>query len=330
MDHGSPRRQTGRGAIVTFGEAMLRLTGPAGHRLEAAGRLEAHVAGAEANVAGALARLGVPAVWISSLPANPLGDRVAAELAAAGVDLTFVQRPPNGRLGLFFVEQGSAPRAARVWYDRRGSSFTRMNSFDETALRHAGFAVVSGITPALGSRTRDLAQSFFTRAREAGARLCLDVNYRALLWRPAAARRGLAGLIDDADVVVCSERDAHVVFGVRDDGLDAAKSFARAWAPRAELVVLTLGERGSVLGAGDATFEQPAFAAGVVDRFGAGDAFFAGLLWGLWHGVGHAEALRSAAMLASLKCTTVGDLARFSSADLRSALSGAEEGWVLR
>ena len=72
----------------------------------------------------ALARLGVPAAWVSALPNNPLGDRVAAELRTAGVDLRFVVRPPGGRLGLFFAEQGAPPRATQVWYDRRCSAFT--------------------------------------------------------------------------------------------------------------------------------------------------------------------------------------------------------------
>src|ERR1700731_3929064 len=101
---------TPRRTRIALGEAMLRLTAPPGQRLHRARTLESHVAGAEANVAVALAHLGVPVAWVSALPANPLGDRVAGELAGAGVDLSFVERPAEARLGLFFVEQGATPR----------------------------------------------------------------------------------------------------------------------------------------------------------------------------------------------------------------------------
>jgi 2-dehydro-3-deoxygluconokinase len=317
-------------AVVALGEAMLRLTAPVGLRLRSARSFASHVAGAEANVAVALAYLGVPVRWISALPANPLGDHVASELAGAGVDLRFVERPADGRLGLFFVEQGAGRRSTRVWYDRADSAFARTDRFDPAALQDAAYAVVSGITPALGSAARRLTGAFVARAHEVGAQVCVDVNYRAMLWSPQDAQRELAGLVASADIVVCSRRDARLVFGVDGAAGEAALAFVAAWAPGARVVVITDGERGSVLVAQGALIEQPAFPTTVVDRFGAGDAFLAGLLWGLRRGDEPAQALRSAAMLASLKCTIAGDLARFSEPDLTSALRAAPEGVIVR
>ena len=60
------------GRVVTFGEAMLRLSPPGHLRLEQARTLELWPAGAELNVAVGLARLGSEAAWVSRLPANPL------------------------------------------------------------------------------------------------------------------------------------------------------------------------------------------------------------------------------------------------------------------
>ena len=299
---------------------MLRLTAPAGERLESAGRLEAYVAGAEANVAAALARLGIATAWVSALPASPLGDRVARELTAAGVDLAFVERVTDARLGLFFVELGSEPRATRVWYDRAGSAFSRLETIDPSALAGAEFAVISGITPAIGAASRALAEAFVREAHAQGVRVCVDVNYRSLLWSADAAREGLAELLVDAAVVVCGERDARVVFGIDSEAGDAVQQLAERWAPAAEIVVLTRADRGSDLFTDGETIRRKAPDTRVIDRFGAGDAFTAGLLWALLEGRAHSDALEAATALAALKCTTFGDLARFGRDELEAAI----------
>lgn len=76
--------------VVTFGEAMLRLSPPTGSSLEKADEYRVEVAGAEANVAVALARLGVAARWISRLPQNDLGRRIAGKVREHGVDTRIV------------------------------------------------------------------------------------------------------------------------------------------------------------------------------------------------------------------------------------------------
>lgn len=76
----------GRYDLVTFGETMIRLTADAGVRLEEAGRLRVTIGGAESNVAVALARLGRQTAWLSALPDNALGQRIAGELRRHGVD----------------------------------------------------------------------------------------------------------------------------------------------------------------------------------------------------------------------------------------------------
>lgn len=316
--------------VVTLGEAMLRLTAPAGERLARTGRLRSYVAGSEANVARALAALGVPVSWVSALPRSPLGERVLAELRAAGVDTSHVQRSERGRLGLFFVEQGAGARPSRVLYDRAGSAFALMDSLPPRALEGASHAVVSGVTPALGARTRRLAQSFAEQARRAGALLCVDVNYRSMLWSPAQARRGLSELLAQAEVVLCSERDARSVFGLAGSAAELARPFAARWAPRASTVVITRGERGSVMLRGRELLEAPAHGVEVLDRFGAGDAFMAGLLWGMCSGERAADSLALASALAALNCTVLGDAAEFTAQELRAAVQQPSQEPILR
>src|SRR5436309_1074931 len=126
--------------LVTLGEAMLRLSVRPGDRIEDAAAFEVHVAGSEANVAYAAARVGLKSAWVSALPDNPLGHRVATALTAGGVDTSLVRWVPNARLGLYFVELASAPRPISVTYDRSGSAMARasVDDFDSRHRRRRG------------------------------------------------------------------------------------------------------------------------------------------------------------------------------------------------
>ena len=109
--------------VVTLGEAMLRLSVRPGERIEDAPAFDVHVAGSEANVAYALARMGLRAAWASSLPPNPLGERIASTLRSGGVDVAPLVWADRGRVGTYFVQLGSPPRPTTVTYDRVGSTF---------------------------------------------------------------------------------------------------------------------------------------------------------------------------------------------------------------
>jgi 2-dehydro-3-deoxygluconokinase len=309
--------------VVTLGETMLRLSPPAHGRLEHADSLELHVGGAESNVAVALARLGRRVAWISALPDTPLGRRVAGAVAAAGVDLRGVRYTADGRVGLYFVEFGAAPRATEVFYDRAESACARSIGFDAALLGGARFAVLSGITLGLSPHARAVGLSFAETARASGAELVVDVNYRARLWDPGAARDATATLLRTADVVVCSARDASTVFGIGEgDDRAAVRDFAARFAPAARLVVLTCSERGNVAIERDGTVtHQPHVAATVIDRFGAGDAFVAGIVDALLAGLPVAGTLAFAARLAALKCTVAGDMSQASRADVNALAS---------
>ena len=111
--------------VVTFGEAMLRLSPPSRLRLEQARALELWPAGAELNVAIGLARLGAEAAWVSRVPTGPLGEIVLAHARSHGVDVSGVLRA-DGRLGLYFAELSEPPLSGRVVYDRAGSAFATL------------------------------------------------------------------------------------------------------------------------------------------------------------------------------------------------------------
>ncbi len=90
------------GTVVCFGEMLLRLAAPGQGHLFQEARLDAHFGGAEANVAAALSRIGVPAALVTSLPSGAVGDGALETMRAAGVDVRHVRRV-EGRLGLYLA-----------------------------------------------------------------------------------------------------------------------------------------------------------------------------------------------------------------------------------
>src|SRR5271157_3256262 len=96
--------------VVTFGEAMMRLSPPHFQRLEQAASLDVQVGGGELNVAVGVARLGLTSAWISRLPKNPLGRLTENRARQAGVDTSHLLWASDSetRMGLYFVEFGAA------------------------------------------------------------------------------------------------------------------------------------------------------------------------------------------------------------------------------
>src|SRR5438309_9882574 len=114
--------------VITFGEAMVRLSPPGFRRLEQAHSLDLQVGGAELNTAVALARLGRQTAWVARLTDNPLGRLIANRAREAGVSTEHVVWTDDDRVGLYFLEFGAAPRASSVLYDRKNSAIAAVEA----------------------------------------------------------------------------------------------------------------------------------------------------------------------------------------------------------
>src|SRR5262249_27793203 len=112
--------------VITFGEAMVRLSPPNFRRLEQARSLDLQIGGAELNTAVGLPRLGRSSAWVSRLTRNPLGRLIANHAREAGVLTDHLLWTDDDRVGLYFLEFGAAPRASSVLYDRKGAAIAQI------------------------------------------------------------------------------------------------------------------------------------------------------------------------------------------------------------
>lgn len=312
--------------VVGIGETLIRIAPAGGETLESAALCTIHVGGAESNVCANLARLGVTTAWISRLPDNPLGRRVAAAIRGCGVDIGGVLWTPEGRVGLMLVQPGVAPRRGEAIYYRRDSAFSEIDPNDVEWNRLDGANVVhlTGITPGLGDGPRRLVARAIAEARRRDVRVSLDVNYRATLWSPEVARDAIEPLLRGLDIVIVNDRDAQALFRAEGDPASVAAALRNRF--HCGVLVLTLGERGALAHDGQGATHRPAYAAEIVDRIGRGDAFAAGFLYGyLRHGT--EEGLRYGAALAALKQTYPGDMCHATLEDVETVLGGSSGGF---
>ncbi len=215
------------GNVLAFGEIMLRLCPPGFKRLRQClpGSLEATFGGGEANVCASLAMLGMPSVYLTVLPDNPLGAALLAQLRGLGVGVDRVLIKPDGRLGVYYVEAGANQRASQVVYDREGAAISVAAPADydfAAALAGVGHVHVTGITPALSEVAFQSTLELVRRAKAVGADVSCDLNYRKKLWNwhPERRKRALAescmgAILPYVDLLIANEEDAADVFGIQ-------------------------------------------------------------------------------------------------------------------
>ncbi|MFE2726674.1 sugar kinase [Kitasatospora sp. NPDC059327] len=291
--------------VVTVGEAMaaLRATGP----IRLAPPMELSVAGAEANVAIGLARLGHRARWVGRIGADPFGTLVLRTLRAEGIDTTHTHVDTDGRPTGLLVREDGIGDLAGVHYYRERSAGSALTPEDVLPALHPGVRVLhlTGITPALGPSATRTVQAAAARARELGITVSLDINHRARLWTGDRARRTLLPLARTADILIASADELHLV--ADDPTRDEADTVAALLDRGTREIVITRGAAGASVTTTDTTARAPARPVPVVDVIGAGDAFVAGYLSALLDGLTTAQRLHRATDTAAFAVATRGD-----------------------
>lgn len=340
--------------VVTLGEIMLRLSTPGFTRFVQAQSFDATYGGGEANVAVALANYGLESYFVSKLPTHEIGQAAVNHLRRFGVSDRFIVRGGD-RVGIYFLETGASQRPSKVIYDRADAAVTTLTSSEldlGAVFEGARWFHFTGITPALGETARQTVEAAAKAAKDAGATVSCDLNFRKKLWTTEEAQATMRPLMAHVDVCIANEEDADKCLGlkagetdVHGAELDEAGYFELAKRLKTEFafeaVAITLRESFSASHNGwsailhdDRDCAEPVrstrYDIQIVDRVGGGDSFASGLIAGLLQKDDTREALEFAVAASCLKQTIPGDVNLVSRAEVDALAAGDGSGRVQR
>jgi 2-dehydro-3-deoxygluconokinase len=328
--------------VITLGEIMMRLSTPGFARLTQVDSLNVLYAGSEANVCASLSHFGIPAAHVTRFPKNDLGQAATDMLRRHGVDTQHIVYGDE-RMGLYFLENGAIHRASRIVYDRFDSAFAHIKPgmIDwDVIMKDASWFHWTGITPAISQGAADVCYEAITSARKNGAIVSGDINYRRNLWQYGkTAREIMPALIESTDIIVAGIADMENCVGISDTTFPSAcQAFMKAY-PNAKKIATT--ERHSIssshnelkglLWNGKELFESKRYdLTHIVDRVGAGDAFMAGLIYGLVTKKSDQSTIEFGTAAGAFKHTIEGDVNVASVEEIEALVKGENIGKLLR
>jgi len=290
---------------------------------------------------------GLRTAVVTALADNPVGRLIEDLIRQGGVGLDYVRWVPYDgvgrrvRNGLNFVERGFGLRPALGCSDRGHSAASQLapRAINWDAI-FAGDGVrwfhTGGIFSGLSEGTPIVALEAMQAARRAGTIVSYDANYRPSLWQASGgkARAGEVNrmLAPHVDVMLGNEEDFAAALGVsaragdRDGDDDFAELSPRRFKdvisafrkefPNVAVVATTMrvatsasrNDWGAIAFAHD-QFHEAHTREGVeiYDRIGGGDAFAAGLIYGLLTDRGFPWSLECGTAHGALAMTTPGD-----------------------
>jgi 2-dehydro-3-deoxygluconokinase len=317
--------------VVTLGECLIALVADELGPLADATTFHRFVAGAEANLAVGISRLGHSAAYLGRVGDDGFGTAIVRHLRGEGVDVTHLTVDDGAATGLMFRER-RALGPASVIYTRRHSAGSRLTVGDVETAAAAGifegarWLHMTGITPALSTDARDATERAAVLARANRMTVSLDLNLRRRLWPDAEAAPVLQALAGQADVILGSPDEFAAICGEPHDTppMELARA-ALSLGPT--LAIVKLGAVGGSLAATrDESEQRPALPLPVViDPVGAGDAFCAGFIAARLEGAELPAALDAANACGAAAAAALGDqTGLLDRAELAGLLAAAE------
>jgi 2-dehydro-3-deoxygluconokinase len=351
-------REECRWDAAALGEVMLRLD-PGDGRIRTTRTFRVWEGGGEYNVARGLRRcFGQRTTVVTSLVDNEIGRLLEDLMLQGGVDLSHVQWVPfdgigrTARVGLNFTERGYGIRGAVGCSDRAYAAASQLKPGEvDWKQLFAGEGVrwfhCGGIFAALSATTAEIAIEAMQAAREAGAVVSYDLNFRPSLWksqggtaRAVDVNRRIASLVD---VMIGNEEDFTAALGFQVPEMDEHLStldpanFKRMIAevckmyPNFQAVATTLrnaktatvNDWGAILWTGGQFHEAPLREnLEIYDRVGGGDSFASGLIYGFLTGKSAQECVEYGAAHGALAMTTPGDTSMASLKEVEAVMKG--------
>lgn len=308
--------------IITFGEVLMRLSPTDNRILQQATQMDFFFGGTEMNVAASVAYFGLEVKHVTNVSNDIVGDAALAALRKFAIDVSEVRKTDHP-LGLYFMEVGSAMRSSKVVYNRLNSCFANIKPEDfdwDRILEDANCFHWTGISPAISEGAYQTLKKGLVVAKAKGIMVTADPAYRKNLWR--YGRKGkevLAELIDFSTIFIGGTEEINEIldsdFESDEEGFINACKALKKKHPSIEKVFDKV--RTSVSASWQKMYgrawtgneflrTEELEITPVVDRIGTGDAFAAGIIYGLQN-FEDQRALDFANAACALKHTHVGD-----------------------
>lgn len=259
--------------ITTFGETLIDFT-PFGTSESGHALYEENPGGAPANVAVASQKLGQKVAFIGKVGDDFHGKLLKETLENDGVDTIGVVQDPNCYTTLAFVTLNKGERSFS--FARKPGADTmitkeevRTEILENTGIFHCGSLSLTD-EPA-----RSTTLFALKHAKESGALISYDPNYRELLWNnEEVAMEQMRSLIPYVDIMKISDEETKLLTD-KEDPDEAAEELIKQGV---SCVVVTLGKDGALMKTNSFTVREKGKERKVVDTTGAGDAFWGGIL----------------------------------------------------
>ena len=346
-------RPTGALDLVSLGALVHRLD-PGIIPFRKATECKIHVSGGEFNVAANLAdcfrmNSGIATAMVD----YPIGDLIAERVRAMGVKPFYKHFKHNGvngpNMATVYSDRGQGVRAPVVFYNRsnEAGALLKPGDFDWDAIFAGGVRWFhsGGIFAALSATTGELIIEGMKAARQAGAIVSFDLNFREKLWNIWGGQQKAAEVIgriaQNVDVLVGNEEDLQKGLSVpgpqvaAKSKLDPNAFFSMinsvvAKHPQVKAVATTLREVHStnrhgwcaVAWINGTTYTAPTCELDILDRVGGGDGFASGFIYGLLAGEPPEEAVKLGWAHGALLTTFPGDTTMATVEQVRAFAKG--------
>lgn len=234
--------------------------------------------GAPANVAVAARRLGAQSAFIGKVGNDAFGHHLADVLTQEGVETRGLRYDEEARTGLAFIAMPDENSYDILFYRDPGADMRlRADELDRELLQQTR-AFHFGSISLMQEPSRTATKEAVSIAREAGALISFDLNYRpALCTREQALEQALA-ILPFVDVLKINEIELALLDATDDTASSRTGRCGGLLDHGPALCVVTLGPAGSAFCITDGSEHVPAFGVDTVDATGCGDGFVAGLL----------------------------------------------------
>lgn len=331
--------------IVGFGDFLIHFSPEGSERFLQAESMRMSFTGAEANVCAALALWEEETEFVTAVPAHQLAKKGLAFLKGCGIRTDHIVTG-DGRMGTYYLENGVSLRPSSVIYDRVPSVFTEtpFESYDwDTILQGADLFYLTGITPALSQNLLDCCKKILNETQKRCIPVIYDVNYRPALGSPQKAQQIFRELSPYIDCLISNEEHIKMLLSLsssygEDHPEKRLENLTNQIQALTEIQSVAITVRRTISASTTITYASyadtlsfatsPARRIQVVDRVGSGDAFSAGLIYGMIHDYSVEDTVKFASASCALKHTIISDI-NFSTVEEIKAIMN-EKGYDVR